>query len=168
MLEDVHPEAGRGRPRERGLETIPTEAIRGTAVSGSAQRGGDFLPLRPFRSANWRARWQRLLAAADRLDVLPPIDVVHYGDGYWVADGHNRVAAALYAGQVGIDANVIELVAPGASASPPSGPLAPSLVGSRALRSAAGGRAATGPRHEDEEAARREVADRREGGEAGE
>ncbi len=77
---------------------------RGTAVGGGDQRGGDFLPLRPFRGRNWTARWQRLRQAQDRLAVLPPIDVVKYADRYWVVDGHNRVALALYGGQLEIDA----------------------------------------------------------------
>jgi hypothetical protein len=136
----VHPGARSAAPRELGIETIDVESIAGTAVGGVTQRGRDFLPLRPFRSQNWTARWQRIRQAIDRLTVLPPIDVVRYGDDYWVLDGHNRVAAALYAGQIGIDANVVELVPPGASPSSRPGHLAAVLTGSRALRTAGAGR----------------------------
>ena len=136
----IHPEARSATPREVGIETIDTSAIAGTAVGGVTQRGGDFLPLKPFRNRNWNARWQRIRQAIERLTVLPPIDVVRYKDRYWVLDGHNRVAAALYAGQVGIDANVVELVPPGASTSAPPRHLAPVLTGSRALRTAGAGR----------------------------
>jgi len=73
------------------------------------QRGMDFLPLKPFRSLNWRGRWQRVRAASEHLAVLPPIDVVRFAGRYWVDDGHNRVAAALYNGQLAIDANVVDL-----------------------------------------------------------
>jgi hypothetical protein len=45
--------------------------------------------------------------------VLPPIDVLRLQGRYWVLDGHNRVAAALYVGQLEIDANVIDLVSSG-------------------------------------------------------
>ena len=136
----IHPEARSAAPREVGIETIDASAIAGTAVGGVTQRGGDFLPLKPFRSRNWHGRWQRIRHAIDRLTVLPPIDVVRYADRYWVLDGHNRVAAALYAGQVGIDANVVELVPPGGSSSAPPSRLAPVLTGSRALRTAGSGR----------------------------
>ena len=76
-----------------------------------------------------------------RIEVLPPIDVVRYADRYWVLDGHNRVAAALYAGQVQIDANVVELVPPDAVPSERPGDLAAVLTESRALRNAGEGRA---------------------------
>jgi len=109
FLYDVHPEARHASPRELGTLTIDIDDIAGTAVGPPGQRGGDFLPLKPFRSLNWRGRWQRIRAAHDRLAILPPIDVVRYKGRYWVVDGHNRVAAALYNGQLEIDANVVDL-----------------------------------------------------------
>ena len=42
---------------------------------------------------------------------IPAIDVYKLGFGYYVLDGHHRVAVALTQGQVEIDANVIEYVA---------------------------------------------------------
>jgi hypothetical protein len=143
-LYDVHPEARRADPREVGVRSLDTDAIVGTAVGGATQRGSDFLPLKPFRSKNWIQRWQRIRNAMDGLKLLPPIDVLRYGDEYWVLDGHNRVAAAMYGGQVAIDANVVELVPPGSRASERPGSLAPVLTGTRALRAAGqGGRAST-------------------------
>jgi hypothetical protein len=150
-LYDLHAEARRAIPRQLGVRTIDVEEIVGTAVGGATQRGRDFLPLRPFRSQNWAARWQRLRAAMDRLAVLPPIDVVRYGEGYWVLDGHNRVAAALYAGQVDIDANVTELVPPGGTSQERPGSLASIVIGSRAVRAAGAGHP-VGPVLEDEPA----------------
>ncbi len=138
-LYEEHPEARQALSRPLGLRTIMLDEICGTAVAGMAQRGGDFLPLPQVRSQNWRGRWQRLGAAVDRLAILPPIDVVRYRDCYWVVDGHNRVAAALYAGQVAIDADVTELRAPG-EAGEPSGPLAASLADAWAARAAGAGR----------------------------
>ncbi len=138
-LYDLHPEARRANPRDVGIREIDTDAILGTAVGGPTQRGGDFLPLKPFRSANWAARWQRVRSAVDRLANLPPIDVVRYGDGYWVLDGHNRVAAAKYAGQVGIDANIVELVPPGETPREQLGALAGVLADSPQLRAAGQG-----------------------------
>jgi hypothetical protein len=139
FLYDVHPEARRASPREVGLKTIGLDEIAGTAVGGAVQRGGDFLPLKAFRSLNWTGRWQRLRLASDRLTILPPIEVVRFADRYWVLDGHNRVGLALYTGQVGVDANVVELVPLGERASERSGSLAAVLTGSRAIRSAGEG-----------------------------
>lgn len=138
-LYDVHPEARRAVPREVGVRSIDTDAIVGTAVGGATQRGSDFLPLKPFRSGNWMQRWQRIRNAMNALKFLPPIDVLRYGDEYWVLDGHNRVAAAKYGGQVAVDANVVELVPPGGRASERPGSLAHVLTGTRALRTAGQG-----------------------------
>jgi hypothetical protein len=112
-LFELHPEARTAARRELGVLTIPVSAIRGTAVEGEPQRGADFTPIPRLKSANWRARWQRLRAAQERLAVLPPIDVLQTDDGYWVADGHNRVALALYTGQDDIDAAVTHVHLPG-------------------------------------------------------
>ena len=62
-----------------------------------------------------------------------------FGDRYWVVDGHNRVALALYGGQVAIDANVIELVPLGERRTEPISSLAPSVAASRAVRAAGSG-----------------------------
>jgi hypothetical protein len=112
-LWEVYPEARRALGHDVGLRSVPVDEIVGTAVAGAAQRGGDFLPLPDFRSRNWQGRWARIRRATDRLEILPPVDLVRYGDGYWVEDGHNRVAAALYNGQQDIDAVVRELRMPG-------------------------------------------------------
>lgn len=133
-LPELHPEARLARPVEVGLRTIDVSDVIGTAVGGGDQRGGDFLPLRRFRGTNWHGRWQRLRRAHDRMVDLPPIDVVKYAGGYWVIDGHNRVGLALYAGQVAIDAMVVELVPPGGRRTEPIGSLASEIEDSRLLR----------------------------------
>src|ERR1035437_3449648 len=109
-LYELFPEARQASPHELGMRFVPVEEIRGTAVAGAAQRGGDFLPLKPFRGENWEARWRRLRDANDRLQPLPPVDLIKYDGKYWVVDGHNRVAVTLYANGVGLDAMVTELV----------------------------------------------------------
>lgn len=133
-LPDLYPESDRARPVVVGLRSLPIDQIRGTAVGGGDQRGGDFLPLRPFRGQNWQARWQRLRRAQDNLAILPPIDVVKYDDGYWVVDGHNRVALALYGNQPEIDASVVELVPPGATRTEPIGTLEAEVDAARSVR----------------------------------
>ena len=109
-LYELYPEARQASPHELGMRFVPIEEIRGTAVAGAAQRGGDFLPLRQLRGENWAARWRRILQAYEQLKPLPPVDLIKYNDEYWVVDGHNRVAATLYGKGVGLDAMVIELV----------------------------------------------------------
>jgi hypothetical protein len=138
-LYDVHPEARKATPHDLGVRTIDVDDVVGTAVGPAAQRGRDFLPMKPFRSHNWAARWQRMRAASDRLTILPPIDVVLYGKGYWVLDGHNRVAVALYSGQVDIDANVTELVPPGGVSTQRAGSLASNVIDGRLVRTAGAG-----------------------------
>jgi GNAT superfamily N-acetyltransferase len=138
-LFDVHPEARYAPLRELGLFPIPVDEIRGTAVEGPAQRGLDFLPLPPFRSRNWQARWQRIRNAVERMATLPPIDVLKTGDGYWVTDGHNRVGAALATGQLDIDAAVSAAQLPGDPASVPAGPLGPVLAGTEEIQAAGRG-----------------------------
>jgi len=149
-LNDEHPDVRLARSVQVGLRTIPVEQIAGTAVGGGDQRGGDFLPLRPFRGGNWQSRWQRLNHAQDSLAILPPIEAVKYKDRYWVIDGHNRVALALYSGQPEIDASIVELVAPGDRRTEPLGALAPTLSGSQTLRTRGEGLPASGAlSHED-------------------
>ena len=138
-LMDVHPEARKARPVQVGLRSIDVDDIAGTAVGGGAQRGGDFLPLKQFRGTNWSGRWQRLRRASDRLETLPPIDVLKYGDRFWVVDGHNRVGLAKYTGQLDVDANITELVPSGARRSEPIVSQAPMAADSRSLRAAGSG-----------------------------
>jgi len=109
-LYEIYPEARQASPRELGMRFVPLEDIRGTAVAGAAQRGSDFRPMAPFRGENWKARWDRIRAANERLQPLPPVDLVKFGGWYWVLDGHNRVAATLYDDGAGLDAMVTELV----------------------------------------------------------
>lgn len=140
QLWELHPEARSAGMRELGLQTVPVDRIRGSAVEGPDQRGGDFLPIRPLRGDDWNARWQRILSALDQLVNLPPVDLLKLGDEYWVVDGHNRVAAALYNGQVGIDANVVQLRPPGSKRPEHATRIAPYLMDSRELRDAGSGR----------------------------
>ena len=138
-LYDIHPEARLAPIRELGLCAVPVDEVIGTAVQGVAQRGLDFQPLPAFRSANWRGRFQRIREALDRLEALPPIDVLKTAEGYWVTDGHNRVAAARANGQVDIDADVRYVMLPGQPIVLP-GSLAAVLVGSDEIRAVGRGR----------------------------
>jgi len=138
-LYDVHPGATRAQRRDVGVRTIPLDRVVGT-LRHPSQNTADFLPLPRLRGQNWRARWQRLTRAMDRLEVLPPIDVVQVGDDYWVEDGHNRVAAARQAGAVEIDADTTQLLLPGVATPERGWTDATSVVGGEELRQAASGR----------------------------
>jgi hypothetical protein len=122
-LHELHPEASRLPVRSLGLQEVSVSDIVGTAVAGPDQRGSDFRPLPPFRGSDWRARWLRIRTAVARMEPLPPVDLQKYDDQDWVLDGHNRIAAALYEGQLIVDAVVQEIVPPGAARRPcPSSP----------------------------------------------
>lgn len=139
-LYDRYPAAGSASRRPLGIQVVPVDRIVGTARHPS-QNTEDFLPLPQLRGGNWRARWQRLNSAMQDLANLPPVDLLRTGRDYWVVDGHNRVAAALKIGVVGVDADVVELVLPGIAGSnraPHS--VAGSIAGGEELRQAAGGR----------------------------
>ena len=109
-LDDVDPRASRAARHWRGLAAVPVSEIVGTASYLPGTRRDDFLPTPGSEPADWQARWNRLEEAARSLIPLPPIDLLKADDGYWVIDGHNRVALAKSTGQIWIDADVTELV----------------------------------------------------------
>lgn len=142
-LYERHPEATTALRRPRGLQVVPIERIVGTTRQPS-QNTSDFLPLPGLRGRNWRARWLRIRKGVDALSILPAVELVKVGDELYVADGHNRVAAALQAGAVAVDADVTELMLPGAPASAigteEHHDAATLLLGADELRQAASGR----------------------------
>jgi hypothetical protein len=138
-LYERYPEAGAAARHPRGLQTVPVEAIVGTARHPS-QNTADFLPLPALRGRNWEARWLRIQSATTQLRVLPPIELLQVGDTYWVVDGHNRVAAARDVGAVAVDAEVTELRLPGTPITGHTPAGATALLGSDELRLAAEGR----------------------------
>ncbi|HEY6609103.1 MAG TPA: hypothetical protein VI277_07910, partial [Candidatus Limnocylindria bacterium] len=138
-LYDVHPGASTAQRRRVGVRTIPLDRIVGT-LRHPSQNTTDFLPLPRLRGRNWQGRWQRLNRAMDHLELLPPIDVVQVGDEYWVEDGHNRVAAALRADAVEIDADTTQLLVAGVQQPERGWTDTSSVVGGEELRQAAAGR----------------------------
>ena len=138
-LYDTHPAASTAPRRTIGLRAVPIDRVVGT-MRHPSQNTADFRPLPRLRGRNWLARWQRINRAMDRLETLPPIELVQVGDDYYVADGHNRVAAARQAGAVEIDADVTQLIVPGVTRPAQAILDASSLVGASELRQAAAGR----------------------------
>jgi hypothetical protein len=137
-LYEDHPEATRAPRRPLGVQSVPIDRIVGT-MRHPSQNTADFLPLPGLRGENWRARWQRINRANERLEVLPPVELFQVGEEYYVADGHNRVAAARQADAIEIDASVTQLLVPGTT--PGTAEFdATSLIGSESVRNAARGR----------------------------
>lgn len=142
-LYDRHPKASTALRRPRGVQIVPLEQIVGT-VRHPSQNSDDFLPLPYLRGQNWQGRWQRIQQGTRALAVLPAVDLVKVGDEYFVADGHNRVAAARQNDAVAIDADVTELVMPGSPIPPEDAAThrdaASLLLGADEVRQAAAGR----------------------------
>lgn len=159
-LLDLFPTATAAPRRPIGLRSVPLDRIVGT-VRHPSQNTADFLPLRRLRGANWLGRWQRITRAIDRLETLPPVELVQVGDDYYVVDGHNRVAAALQAGGLELDADVTQLLIPGVTQPGQATFDASSLIGTDEVRQAAQGRQSrtVQRRHAIEDVSRRELAD---------
>lgn len=142
-LYDRYPAAATALRRPHGLQIVPLDRIVGTTRHPS-QNTADFLPLPGLRGRNWQGRWQRIRRATDDLSMLPAIELVQVGNDYFVADGHNRVAAAHEAGAVAVDADVTELVLPGVERAPEAETehrdAAQLLLGADELQQAATGR----------------------------
>ena len=159
-LLDRYPGAIAAPRRPVGLRSVPLDRIVGT-MRHPSQNTADFLPLPKLRGTNWRGRWQRITRAIDRLETLPPVDLVQVGDEYYVVDGHNRAAAARQAGGLEIDADVTQLLIPGVTQPGQARFDASSLIGTDEIRQAAQGRQARAVQKRDaiEDVSRRELAD---------
>jgi hypothetical protein len=159
-LLDRYPGAIAAPRRPIGLRSVPLDRIVGT-MRHPSQNTADFLPLPRLRGPNWRGRWQRITRAMERLETLPPVELVQVGEDYYVVDGHNRVAAALQAGGVEVDADVTQLLIPGVTQQGQARFDASSLIGTDEIRQAARGRQARAVQKRDaiEDVSRRELAD---------
>ncbi|MDQ6711666.1 MAG: ParB N-terminal domain-containing protein [Candidatus Dormibacteraeota bacterium] len=87
-----------------GLKDVPIADIRGS-VGRPNDFDASFLPVKP----QMRKRWADLDAAMRRGEAMPPIEVYHLGDVYFVKDGHHRVSVARHLGWKTIPARVIEV-----------------------------------------------------------
>jgi hypothetical protein len=99
--------AGLVAPRTLGVRPVDVARIIGS-IGRAGELGEDFRPSRPNRAE--QQRYERVVAAAAQGAPLPPIELYKLGYGYYVVDGHRRVAAAKELGQSEIDASVTEFV----------------------------------------------------------
>src|ERR1700716_1865300 len=95
--------------RNLGIRTIELARIVGS-VDRCTELGQDFRPPVRRRRKHDEDRFHRVRRALDQNVEIPAIDVYKLGFGYYVLDGHHRLAAALQNGQVEIDANVTEFL----------------------------------------------------------
>lgn len=89
---------------ERGTQLVPLDQI-----VGSVGRYRDFTrTFLPRPGAN-KERWQRLDAAMNALETVPPVELFKIGDVYFVRDGNHRVSVARANGATHIEAVVTEI-----------------------------------------------------------
>jgi hypothetical protein len=91
------------------MRTIEVARIVGS-VDRCSELGPDFRPPIRRRRKHDEDRFNRVRRAIELNLAMPAIDVYKLGFGYYVLDGHHRVAVALENEQVEIDANVTEYV----------------------------------------------------------
>jgi hypothetical protein len=96
--------------RSLGMRTIELARIIGS-VDRCHELGLDFRPPLRRRRKHDEDRFLRVKQMIEAAAAIPAIDVYKLGFGYYILDGHHRVAVALSQGQVEIDANVVEYVA---------------------------------------------------------
>jgi len=89
------------------LEIVDVTQIVGS-VGRARELDADFRPPRNARRRGDEDRLRRVRTAIEAGKGLPPIDLYKLGSGYYVLDGHHRVAAALLIGQAEMDAVVVE------------------------------------------------------------
>jgi hypothetical protein len=90
--------------RDLGMISVPLHEI-----IGSEGRRGDFDRHFAPRRGNTIGRWQRIERARRAEQGLPPVELIKLGAIYFVRDGHHRLSVARQAGQLEIDAHVIEM-----------------------------------------------------------
>jgi nucleotide-binding universal stress UspA family protein len=95
--------------RDLGVRAIELARIVGS-VDRCTELDTTFRPPLRRRRRHDEDRYKRVRMAMDEGLPLPAIDVYKLGFGYYVLDGHHRVAVALEDEQVEIDAHVIEYV----------------------------------------------------------
>lgn len=93
--------------RDLGIRTIEVARIVGS-VDRCHELSSDFRPPMRRRRRGDEERFRRVRRAMDAELQLPLIEVYKLGFGYYILDGHHRVAVALQRGQIEIDAHVVE------------------------------------------------------------
>ncbi len=93
--------------RDLGPRVVDVARIIGSVGRAGALRK-NFQSIQQSRTE--RQRFERVLHLLEVGTVLPPVSLYRLGYGYYILDGHHRVAAAKQLGQLDIDAVVTEFV----------------------------------------------------------
>ncbi|MGE3912412.1 MAG: universal stress protein, partial [Chloroflexota bacterium] len=99
--------AGPLRRRSLGVRTVEVSRIIGT-VGRTHELRPDFRSIKKRKSDEERTT--RIRRAMEAGDSLPPLELYKLGFGYYVLDGHHRVAVAREIGVVEMEAVVTEFV----------------------------------------------------------
>lgn len=106
-FDDDATRAGPLRRRSLGVRTVEVGRIIGT-VGRVRELGPDFRPIKKRKGDE--DRLNRIRRAMEDGKRLPPLELYKLGFGYYVLDGHHRVAAAREIGVVEMEADVTEFV----------------------------------------------------------
>ena len=88
--------------RITGIVSVPLSKIIGTECR-SDDFDADFRPLKN----HLRERWISVAASRSTGVVLPAVELVQDGSGFYVRDGHHRISIAKAVGQLEIDARIV-------------------------------------------------------------
>ncbi len=95
----------RTNPSTSSTSRIVTVPLR--QIKGSLDRSEDFdSSFNPLRERS-RSRWVSILTAIRCNIPLPPVELVHVGNTYYVQDGHHRISVAHALGQEAIEARIM-------------------------------------------------------------
>jgi nucleotide-binding universal stress UspA family protein len=106
-FDDDAARAGPLRRRSLGVRTVEVGRIIGT-VGRVRELGPDFRPLKKRKGDEDRLK--SIMRAMEAGKTLPPLELYKLGFGYYILDGHHRVAAAKEIGVVEMEAEVTEFV----------------------------------------------------------
>jgi nucleotide-binding universal stress UspA family protein len=95
--------------RDLGIRTVEVSRIVGS-VDRCRELGADFRPPVRRRRRQDDERFSRVRRALQAEVQMPLIELYKLGFGYYVLDGHHRVAVAIEHGQLEIEAHVVEYV----------------------------------------------------------
>lgn len=95
--------------RDLGVRTVEVARIVGS-VDRCHELAADFRPPLRRRRRHDEERYRRVRRAIQADVQMPVIELYKLGFGYYVLDGHHRVAVSLERGQIEIEAHVVEYV----------------------------------------------------------
>jgi nucleotide-binding universal stress UspA family protein len=101
--------AGALHRRPSRQQTVEVSRIVGS-VGRIHELAANFRPPRGRRRSEDEDRLAGIRSAMERGEPLPAVELYQLGFGFYVLDGHHRVAAARLLGQLALDANVVEFL----------------------------------------------------------